>query len=131
MTKLIPIFYSLIFLTMVVKAPGAYSPYSDCRKFFEGTWTYTVNNQVFEVERTFDKTIEYTENKRYKFEYENKWLDDCTYEIKLVKTNKPHYQLEQIGEMVTVKILKIDKTKMKYTAVFRGRETPGEMRKIN
>ncbi|MDR3714464.1 MAG: hypothetical protein P4L51_16755 [Puia sp.] len=112
-------------------AEGAYSPNNNCRKFFEGTWSYTANSQTIDIERTFDKTIEYTENKKYKFEYENRWLDDCKYEIKFIKTNRPNYNLEQIGEIITVEILEIDKTQMKYTAVFRGRETPGEMRRID
>ena len=110
-------------------AQGSSSPFNKCTRFFTGKWKYVVNNQTVEVERTMEKTIEYMENRKYKYEYVNKWIDSCNYELIFVKTNKPDFKLEKPGESMLVEILQIDKKIMKYSVSFRGIETAAEMKK--
>lgn len=83
------------------------------------------------VERTFRKTYEYLENKKYVFEYDNKWIDDCNYDLIFKRTTKPNYKDAKIGEKFKVEILEIDDKKMKYVVTFRGNDTRGEMMKDN
>ena len=109
---------------------GAFSPNNNCKHFFEGKWKYTVNNQTVEVERTINKTTEYTENRKYYSEYTNKWMDSCKYELIFKKTNRPDYKLLKVGEVMTTEILQIDNKGMSYSIVFRGKEIKGEMIKV-
>jgi hypothetical protein len=53
------------------------------------------------------------------------------YNIVLKKTNMPNYQLEKIGEFITIEIFEIDKNEMKYAATFKGHKTMGQMMKSN
>ncbi len=108
---------------------GSLSPYNSCKSLFEGKWRYTVDNNIVEVERTIEKTTEYLENRKYKFEYVNKWIDSCKYELIFIKTNKPNYNLEKVGEFMSVEIIEINKKIMKYSVSFRGNEVMGEMKK--
>ena len=109
---------------------GAFSPNNNCKHFFEGKWKYNVKNQTVEVERTLNKTIEYTENRKYYSEYTNKWINSCKYELIFKKTNIPDYKLLKVGEVMTAEILQIDNKEMSYSILFRGKEIKGEMTKV-
>ena len=109
------------------EAQGAYSVNHDCKRFFVGNWKYKAANQNVYVERTLDKTTEYIG--KYAFDYENKWISDCEYEMIFKKTTMPDYSLEKPGEKLLVKITNIDNDVMRYVATFRGRDSEGEMTK--
>ncbi len=106
---------------------GLYSFNNKCKQFFVGNWKYSINGKVINVERTFKKTIEFMENRKYLYEYENRWIDDCSYEIIFKRTTKPNYNSMKIGEVMKVDILEIDQKSMRYTATFRGVDIGGEM----
>ena len=106
---------------------GLYSTNNLCKQFFEGNWNYTTQGQFVTVERTFKKTIEYLENKKYLFEYDNKWINECEYEIVFKRTTKPNFTLIKVGEVIKVDILQIDKKLMRYRSSFRGTDTEAEM----
>lgn len=106
---------------------GLYSPNNKCKQFFVGNWKYSINGKLINVERTFTKTIEFMENRKYLFEYENRWLNECSYEIVFKRTTKPNFKLIKVGEVIKVDILEIDQKSMRYSATFRGVDTVGEM----
>ena len=106
-------------------AQGAFSVNHNCKRFFEGKWRYTAVNQKVYVERTFAKTTEYIG--KYTFEYDNKWLNDCEYEMTFTHTTMPDYILEKPGEKMHISIMNIDKNVMRYIATFKGRDVDGEM----
>lgn len=110
---------------------GSFSPNNDCKQYFEGKWSYPAKNQNVDVERTFNETTEYVENRKYLFEYSNEWIDDCRYKLILRKTTKPNFSLMKIGEVITIVILEIDTKEMRYAATFRGTEVTGEMTRLN
>ena len=106
---------------------GLYSPNNNCRQFFPGKWSYSANGRKIQVERTLKTTIEYTDDRKFKFEYSNKWINDCSYEITFIGTTKPKYNLMKVGEVMKVDILEIDRDRMKYNVLFRGLDIRGEM----
>lgn len=108
-------------------AQGSLSVNHNCKRFFEGKWRYTTANQNVYVERSLDKTTEYIG--KYTFEYDNKWINDCEYEMIFKKTTMPDYSLEKVGEKLLVNIMNIDNDVMRYKATFRGRDVEGEMTK--
>lgn len=97
----------------------------NCKKFFEGKWRYTIANQNVYVERTFDKTIEYTGI--YSTHYSNEWISDCEYDITFLKSDIPDYNLQQKGDKMRINIMSIDNNTMKYKSFYRNREFDGEM----
>jgi hypothetical protein len=109
---------------------GSLSSNNNCRLNFPGKWVYKVANANITVERSLEKTIEYTDNGKYRFEYDNKWINDCQYQLIFKKTTKPNYTLSKIGEVFDIEILEIDNKTMRYKGVFRKKETEGEMTKI-
>jgi hypothetical protein len=70
------------------------------------------------VERTLSKTVEYQNNKKFMFEYDSKWIDNCRYELIFKRTTKPNYIDIKVGEKIVVEILEINKEHMTYKATF-------------
>lgn len=110
-------------------AQGSLSSNTQCKKFFEGTWQYESYNKKIKVIRTLSKTTEYYDN--FFYEYENRWLDNCIYEVIFKRTSQPNYKLQKVGELMKVDILSIDKTLMKYEVLYKGNTISGEMVRRN
>jgi hypothetical protein len=112
-------------------AQGSLSANNNCKPLFTGNWKYNIldaadlKRKLVTVERTFNTTTEFIDN--YYFTYDNKWINNCLYEITFKKTNKPNYKLINTGEVITVEITFIDKKVMKYRTTFRGEIREGEM----
>jgi len=111
-------------------AQGSLSTNNHCKIFFEGKWSYEVQNTKYDVVRTLNKTTEYTDNKKYFYEYDAKWINDCEYDLIFKKSNKPNYTLIKPGEKVHVEIIAIDKDTMRYKGTFRKRDVIGEMTRL-
>ena len=111
---------------------GALSPNNNCKPYFPGSWKYNaidagdLKNKTILVERTLNKTTEFTD-KKYSFEYDTKWINNCNYDLTFRKTTKPNYKLIKTGEVINVEITYIDKNVMNYRATFHGKITDGEM----
>jgi hypothetical protein len=104
---------------------------SNCKKNFAGKWKYVnIPNEQMYVVRTLNKQLEYSENGKYYYEFEIKWVNECKYEIRYKGTSSPIPAETKIGEITTVEILNIDKNKMKYHTRFRELEEVGEMVRI-
>ena len=116
------------------RSQGSLSPYNNCKKDFIGNWEYDIvdpedlKTKKIYVERTLNKTYEFMENKKFYFEYDAKWINDCKYELTFVKTNKPNWLIKK-GEMIKVEILVINKNEMKYSTTFRGEIRNAQMTK--
>ncbi len=114
-------------------AQGSFSDNTNCKKYFDGKWQYDVTDpddlkkKTVLIERTSTKTTEYTDNKKYFFEYATNWLNDCNYELVFTKTSKPGYKLMKPGEVIKVEINYISSDEMKYTATFREKISHGQM----
>lgn len=118
---------SLIFLFLITFKVDK----NNCKKNFVGKWKYSeIPKEKTYVVRTLDKQLEYSENGKYYYEFSIKWINDCKYEITYIGTNSPFPAVTKIGEITTVKIINIDKTKMKYHTYFRNLEEVGEMARI-
>ena len=112
---------------------GSFSSHNNCKPLFSGKWKYNaisaedLQSGDIIVDRTLQLTTEFTENRKYSFQYETKWINDCSYELTLKKTTKPNFKLINVGEVVTVEITYIDKEVMRYKGTFRDKNTEGEM----
>lgn len=115
---------------------GISSVDNNCKKQFVGNWQYDVidsrdlKKKEVVVVRTIDKTLEYMDNKKYVYEYDNKWISNCKYELIFKRTTDPNFKLINIGEIISVEIDQIDNEQMSYTSEFRNNIKKGEMVKI-
>lgn len=107
---------------------GSLSPNNNCRKYFPGKWSYMVRDTNVIIERSLNKTIEHYG--RYSYEYDNKWISNCEYQLIFRKTSAPDYTREKIGEVMLVNIMEIDNKMMRYKVNFRGMDLNGEMEKV-
>lgn len=116
---------------------GSLSNYTNCKQYFPGNWEYNIidkqdlKSKIVSVERTLNKTYEFLDGKKYYLEFDNKWINDCHYELIFIKTNIPNWSLIKKGEKITVDILVINQSEMKFTTTFRGETNNGEMIKRN
>jgi hypothetical protein len=99
--------------------------HNNCKKFFEGKWKYIVSTQNIYVERSFDKTTEYTGI--YSTEYNNEWISDCEYDLTFIRSDIPGYTLQKKGDKMRINIMSIDDNVMKYKCFYKNREIEGEM----
>ena len=115
-------FFSLMIISMVK---------DNCKKDFSGKWKYSdlATEELFVV-RTKKKQLEYTENGKYYYEFEIKWLSSCQYQAIYKGTNSPTPAYARIGEINTITILEIDGDRMKYHSKIRDIEEVGEMTRI-
>jgi hypothetical protein len=108
-----------------VVSQGSLSPNNECKKYFAGKWTYVFKDTNVVVERSLEKTIEHYGNNSY--EYDNKWITNCEYQLIFRKTTVPNYIRVKPGEVILINIMEIDNEVMRYTSTFRGIDGNGEM----
>ena len=104
---------------------------ANCRKYFAGKWKYEqYAPETAYVIRTLDKQIEYVENGKYHYDFDIKWLSDCSYQLIYKGTNSSTPAKAKIGETTIVEIVDIEATEMKYHTKFRNLEEVGKMTKL-
>ncbi|MEO8854405.1 MAG: hypothetical protein ABI359_11525 [Ginsengibacter sp.] len=104
---------------------GIYSPNNQCKKYFSGKWFYSYKDTNVVVERTLEKTTEYI-GKDW-FEYRNKWINNCEYQMIFTKTSKRGYTSFTIGDSLDISIMEIDDKIMRYRSNYKNMEVEGEM----
>jgi hypothetical protein len=102
---------------------------SNCKALFTGTWSYVANGKKFIDIFKGDKVLEYSSNYKYKSEYTMRWINNCSYELRLQRPNEPAAQLIKMGKPMTVEIIEIDTQKMRYQIKYGEGRFSGEMTK--
>jgi hypothetical protein len=111
---------------------GCKTKETNCKQYFTGTWIYEKypKTQIYAV-RTLSKQLEYTENGKYFYEFDIKWVSDCKYQLLYKGTTSSTPAAAKIGEVTTVDILKINQDEMTYQTVFKNLKEVGNMKKEN
>ena len=102
---------------------------NNCKAFFKGTWSYTANGKKYINTFGADKMIETSVGDVYKTEYKMQWLNNCNYQLTLLKSNNPAAKLIKAGAVFSVEIITIDANKMNYQQKYGEMFTSGEMQK--
>lgn len=104
----------------------------NCKKNFPGKWKYDdYSTSTIHVVRTKDKQFEYTQNGKYFYEYDIKWLEDCTYQMTFLTTSDPNPAIAREGDKLIVEIISIDKNILEYSTTFDGKLDTGTMTRID
>ncbi len=118
-------------LVIVLLLCTAFAEPKNCKKYFSGKWKYNdLSASTIYVVRTKKKQFEYTEDGKYYFEYNIKWLSACKYQMTYIKTNSPTPAIAQPGETLVVDIVDIQQNTMQYKTTFRDKQEIGSMTKI-
>jgi hypothetical protein len=102
---------------------------SNCKALFTGTWSYVANGKKFIDKFEGNKIVEYSSNYKYKSEYSMRWINNCSYELRLQRSNEPAAKLIKVGQPMTVEIIEIDTQKMRYQMKYGEGRFSGEMTK--
>lgn len=103
----------------------------DCSKFKTGYYTYTEEPyDRFLVKRTSKKQIERGVVSRDKLVTRITWVNECRYDLLMLKTNDPEKRLF-VGKNLEVQITSIDGDSYQFESKLLGSTNKGEMVKIN
>ncbi len=102
---------------------------SNCKAMFIGKWSYVANGKKYIDMFRGDTVLEYSGDYKYKSEYSLRWISNCSYELKLQKTNDPSAKLIQFGRPITVDIIEIDSNQMRYQMRYGDGNFSGVMAK--
>ena len=110
----------------------SFNPSQNCKKYFPGKWKYDdLPTSTIYVVRTKKKQFEYTQNGKYYYEYDLKWLKKCKYQMTFVLTTDPNPAVAREGDVLIVEIIDISKSKMQYKTTAGGQQDIGKMTKID
>lgn len=104
---------------------------SDCKGILKGSWSYVANGKKYIDKIEKDKIIETSVNNTHLSEYSMRWINNCSYELKLQRSNDPATSMIKKGAVITIDIMEIDATKMRYLLTYGDGHTKGEMTKEN
>lgn len=122
---------AFLYVMMTVLFHSCKMDKADCKKYFAGKWKYEqYAPETAYVIRTLDKQIEYVENGKYHYDFDIKWLSDCSYQLIYIGTNSSTPAKAKIGETTVVEIVDIEAAEMKYHTKFRNLEEVGKMTKL-
>ena len=123
--KLLPLL--LIFL---VFTSFRFIKQNDCKILHEGTFLYDgVKENDIVVKIKGDDHIELHNGGKYKIESKLEWVDDCEYNMTMIKNTVPNFPF-QPGDVMNVKVNKIEGDVIYYTATVKNKSYKGVLRKI-
>ncbi len=102
---------------------------SNCRNLFSGKWSYTANGKKYLDKIENDRIVESCYTDKHKSIYKLRWINDCTYELRLESSSDPSSKLIKKGEPMTVEIMEINDKKMRYQLTYLQSTISGEMTK--
>lgn len=104
---------------------------SDCRGLFTGSWSYVANGKKYIDKLAGDKMFETNINTGQLTEYKVRWLDNCKYDLIIVRSNDPAMKLIKPGAIISIDIMEIDKEQMRFQLTYGESHTGGLMKKEN
>lgn len=97
----------IIFIFLIFLSGLGYSQELDCKRFKNGKFKIIdpeVGNSI--IERNGNKQIEYDEKTGQKIEFKVKWIDDCTYRLKVKEVlENPDNSFIPTNMILTVEII--------------------------
>ncbi|MES1218596.1 MAG: hypothetical protein ABUT20_24040 [Bacteroidota bacterium] len=101
----------------------------DCKIMHSGTFIY--GDPGFEVKVVIkgNKHTEYHDNGRYFIKSKLTWLSDCEYDMTMTDVTIPNFPYK-VGDVMNVKIDKVDGDKIYYTSTVQGKSWQGKFIKI-
>ena len=101
----------------------------NCNILHGGNFTYGNADNLIKVNIKGKKHIEYHNNGKYYIKSELDWLSDCEYNMTMKKVTIPDFPFGK-GDVMNVKIKKVDGNKIYYTSTVNGQSFDGVFTKI-
>lgn len=101
----------------------------NCQTLHRGVFTYGEADDLVKVNIKGRKQIEYHDNGKYYIKSKIKWVNDCEYNMTMKKITIPDFPFGK-GDVMNVKINKVDGNKIYYTSTVNGESWDGVFTKI-
>ena len=92
-----------------------------CLDFKTGAFEFQ-NEEVstkYRIERDLEKQVETNINTKHTSSFNIKWITDCKYELELVETNDPNYEILN-GRIIEVNIFDPGKDQYEFSSKIKG-----------
>jgi|GEM_PF-1027875 hypothetical protein len=101
----------------------------DCAILHKGTFKY--GNTTEDVKVVIDENhhTEYYNGGKYIIQSDLTWVNSCEYNITMIKITIPDFPYK-VGDIMNVKINKIEKNEIFYTSTVKGQSWSGKLIKI-
>ncbi|MFN6944587.1 MAG: hypothetical protein ACK4ND_06545 [Cytophagaceae bacterium] len=99
----------------------------DCSLMHKGIFTYGDEKNPIKVTIKGENHTEY--HGKYRIKSTIKWINECEYEATLVEATIPDFPFKP-GEVMNVKITKVEDKDIFYTSVVNGESWSGKFKKI-
>jgi len=101
----------------------------NCNILHEGNFTYGTADDLIKVNIKGEKHIEYHNNGTYYIKSKLDWVSDCEYNVTMKKVTIPNFPFGK-GDVMNVKINKVDGNKIHYTSTVNEQSWDGVFTKI-
>lgn len=101
----------------------------NCNIVHEGNFTYGTGDNLKKVTIKGKKHIEYDNNGKYYIKSKLVWVSDCEFNMTMKKVTIPNFPFGK-GDIMNVKIKKVDGNKIYYTSTVNGQSWDGIFIKI-
>jgi hypothetical protein len=119
--------FSIIFFAAMSLS---YKPANDCSILHEGTFLYDgIDESDIVVKIKGDNHVEIHNGGKYTIESKLEWINECEYNMTLIKITIPDFPFGP-GDMMNVKISKVEGKQLYYTATVKYKSWEGVLRKI-
>ncbi len=101
----------------------------DCKILHEGTFVYDTGEKLIKVVIQGNRHIEYHNGGKYYIKSKIEWVNDCEYNMTMLENNIPNFPYRP-GDVMNVKIDKVEGNKIYYTSTVKGERWNGILVKI-
>jgi hypothetical protein len=120
--------FALLFMGSVSAKNQKTGDEKNCKIMHEGTFKYK-SDPGTKVKITGNKHVESYKGGKYIIESDIAWVNDCEYNLTMVKITLPDFPFKP-GDKMNVKITKVEGKTIYYTATVNGKNMEGVMIKI-
>ena len=121
--------FTLGILTSSLIASTVYAQSENgCNALHSGKFTYGNPTNLIKVEINGKKHVEYHDNGQYYIKSKLEWLSDCEYNMTMKKVTIPNFPFGK-GDVMNVKIDKVEGNKIYYTSTVNGKSWKGVFNK--
>jgi hypothetical protein len=128
MKKVIKSIFIVLFIVPFLGFTIKFEPI-DCKKLHKGIFMYGDNNTEIKVVIKGKSHIEYHQEGKYIIQSEIKWVNNCEYNMTMIKVTIPDFPYGK-GDVMNVKINEVKGNEIFYTSTVKGISWQGKLIKI-
>jgi hypothetical protein len=130
MKRKLKLFLGIIFLSLLTTNLTYAQSVDNCNILHRGNFTSGNIDNLIKVNIKGKKHIEYHNNEKYYIKSKLNWVSDCEYNMTMKKVTIPDFPFGK-GDVMNIKIKKVDGNKIYYTSTVNGQSWDGVFTKTD